>query len=789
MIKSITLKNWKSHLNSKFEFSLGTNALVGILGSGKTSVLDGICFALFGTFPTLQSKKIKLDDIIMKKPIEKDKAEVELVFEANGKEYSVKRVIEKRKGTTYSEIRENGKILESPSSSLVTRIVEQILKVNYELFAKAIYSEQNALDYFLTIPRGKRMKKIDELLMIDKFEKARSNTVTLINKLLDRKEGIELTIEQINIEKLKQDIEEAKKDLEKIKESKEKFRDSLAKLREEKKLLEKEVEEIRKITELLENEINEEKNLEAVLNEHIKNLSNLEKIVKELDRSKIEKSLKDLEKNKKNLEKILEERQKVYEKKQKEVSEYKARIDFIKREKIEKIERELKDKVRIKEEYDSLVKSFGKNLEKELEAKKKVLTKIVAEFERVRAKIENLEEMLEQLSSVEGKCPVCERRLTAKKREVLIKQRKKQIGALKTSLAKLKKEKKLSEEEMEKLEEAAKRMNDLLQEIKDFDGMKRELENSKTAFVELSQKAIGIDNEIAKIHHQIEEIMAEIKLTEERKQELSLSLYKFEDYEATKKRIEELIKQREEKVRHITEIKEKLRGRNLEEKESLLRELSEKAVKIETEVLGLEKLEQEKKLRLSEFEKSFETFLKTQNEIKRIENIVKELRIFERALKETQIGLREEFVIAVNYSMSKLWQTLYPYRDFIDIRLAVEGGDYILQLKERSGKWVNVEGVASGGERSIAALALRIAFALVLAPQLKWLVLDEPTHNLDSKAVEDLAVTLRERIGEFIDQVFLITHNEKLEEAVTGNLYRLERNKEMDGVTKVTKLQ
>ena len=84
-----------------------------------------------------------------------------------------------------------------------------------------------------------------------------------------------------------------------------------------------------------------------------------------------------------------------------------------------------------------------------------------------------------------------------------------------------------------------------------------------------------------------------------------------------------------------------------------------------------------------------------------------------------------------------------------------------------------------------AALTLRIAFALVLAPQLKWLVLDEPTANLDVKAVEDLATTLSERIGSFVDQVFIITHDEKLENAVTGSAYRLHRDKEKDGFTQI----
>src|SRR3989338_6570015 len=156
MITNVKLKNWRSHLDSEFNFSSGTNALLGSMGSGKSSTMDAICFALFGTFPNLQSKKLKLDDVIMKKPSEKNVAEVEVVLDLNGTKYTIKRSIERGKGTMFSEISAGGNVLESPNSSRVSEAVEKNLKVNYELFSKAIYSEQNALDYFLTIPRGQR---------------------------------------------------------------------------------------------------------------------------------------------------------------------------------------------------------------------------------------------------------------------------------------------------------------------------------------------------------------------------------------------------------------------------------------------------------------------------------------------------------------------------------------------------------------------------------------------------------------------------------------------------------
>jgi len=162
------------------------------------------------------------------------------------------------------------------------------------------------------------------------------------------------------------------------------------------------------------------------------------------------------------------------------------------------------------------------------------------------------------------------------------------------------------------------------------------------------------------------------------------------------------------------------------------------------------------------------------------------LKIFEKALEGTQAQLRTEFIDAVNFTMSQIWTNLYPYEDFVSIGLNIEGGDYVLQLKTRTGDWINADGVASGGERSLAALALRIAFALTLAPNLQILVLDEPTANLDSASIRMLGETLRERINQFINQTFLITHQRELESAVSGYGYRLERDKATDGSTKVS---
>jgi DNA repair exonuclease SbcCD ATPase subunit len=241
----------------------------------------------------------------------------------------------------------------------------------------------------------------------------------------------------------------------------------------------------------------------------------------------------------------------------------------------------------------------------------------------------------------------------------------------------------------------------------------------------------------------------------------------------------------EDVKRKITEINIQLKDQNIDKlrkeftqfarKESELEE-RKKNSEMSFKEKGSRKLEEEEKLKMVETQ---------QQEVLKLEKIIKDLKIFEKAIELTQNQLRTEFVDTVNFAMNQVWPNLYTYEDFTNIALNIEEGDYVLQLKDRMGRWANADGIASGGERSIACLALRVAFSIVLAPQLRLLVLDEPTHNLDNKAVEDLAETLKTSIDNFVDQVFLITHDEKLEEAVTGNLYRLERDKEKDGITKI----
>ena len=191
MIKRVQLQNWRTHKDSEFEFSRGTNVLVGPMGAGKSSVMSGICFALFGTFPEVVARDLKLEEVITSKPHPAEYARVKVEFDYGGGEYAGGRTIHPQ-GTNEGKLYRAGKLIAGPKTTEATKRLEEILEMDYDLFSRAVYSEQNQLDYFLRLSASQRKEKFDELLEINKYERVRGNAVSVGNRVRrlaeDRKE-------------------------------------------------------------------------------------------------------------------------------------------------------------------------------------------------------------------------------------------------------------------------------------------------------------------------------------------------------------------------------------------------------------------------------------------------------------------------------------------------------------------------------------------------------------------------------------------------------------------------
>jgi DNA repair exonuclease SbcCD ATPase subunit len=380
---------------------------------------------------------------------------------------------------------------------------------------------------------------------------------------------------------------------------------------------------------------------------------------------------------------------------------------------------------------------------------------------------------------------VCEAELSDDKREKLIEAKRAEISSLDGKLEDLRAKRESEAKRLRELEEASKRLMELEARIENIEELRGELKKSKRVVGELNQAISELEDKLKGVETDVKRLqgLEESKREEERKLEM-LRLH-LQDLKEKRSRLAELNDQRKKVGERIGELEGQIVGKDVEKLEEELRQTLESKSLIKGELEGVERLVEEKIKRASELEQQLDSVLKLRQEVEKLDGLIKQLKIFSQALQATQVELREEFIQTVNHTMRQIWPTLYPYKDFVGIRLSIQEGDYVLQLQTRDGSWVDVEGMASGGERSIACLALRVAFSLVLVPHLQYLILDEPTVNLDATAINQLATVLRERVSNFVRQAFVITHQKELEESATGSLYKLERDKMEDGATKV----
>jgi DNA repair exonuclease SbcCD ATPase subunit len=411
------------------------------------------------------------------------------------------------------------------------------------------------------------------------------------------------------------------------------------------------------------------------------------------------------------------------------------------------------------------------------------------ELAACRARIQDLRQVSSELVAAGPVCPVCESPLSESKREDLLKRRNEQLEAHRERGAKLEAQLKKLEEELHRKLELQRRTMLLAKEVEDLPAFDAERLKLEAQLQKFEKELIDARGEVKKLQSDLDRAASEADRLHERllsaKQTLQLRL----DFDKLELEHKQRLAERLSMQRELWRLRKAYDEAQLKKLEKHLEELIRAHERLKTELVGKEQLMVEKQKLIDSVKEKRAMLERLEVEVKHLKHAVNALEAIKTALARTQTSLRRDFIEAVNGAMGELWGDIYPYGDFTGVRLAVEGGersaDYVLQLRDRSGNWAPVEGIASGGERTDACLALRIAFAVVLAPALSWLVLDEPTHNLDAEGIQELAAVLRERIPEVVQQVLLITHEERLEAAVSGYLYRFSRNKDTDEPTKI----
>ena len=214
IINSISLDNIRSYTHEKIEFPTGSVLLAGDIGCGKSSILQSIEFALFG----IQKGEIAGTDLLRHG---QNNGHVEMCFEANDKEITIRRVLKKTK-TGVSQ--DSGYIVidgkkEEKTASEMRAIVLDILgyPADYQtknpiIYRYTVYTPQEQIKKIIMDEnRADILRKVFE---IDKYSVIRQNAEIVISELKQRKRDLQSS--SASLEKMKIEHENLLKNKESV---------------------------------------------------------------------------------------------------------------------------------------------------------------------------------------------------------------------------------------------------------------------------------------------------------------------------------------------------------------------------------------------------------------------------------------------------------------------------------------------------------------------------------------------------------------------------------------------
>lgn len=201
ILKRIILNNIRSYKNQEIVFPGGSTLLSGDVGSGKTSILIGIEFALFGLQPGQRGTSLLRNG-------EKEGGVV-LEFEVGNKNVIVERTLKRGKTVSqdYCAITIDGEKREFSVTELKDKVLgilgypREFSKKQNILYKFTVYTPQEEMKQIILEDPETRMNTLRHVFGIDKYKKILENVSTLASKLREEKRLKEGQIEYLEQDK------------------------------------------------------------------------------------------------------------------------------------------------------------------------------------------------------------------------------------------------------------------------------------------------------------------------------------------------------------------------------------------------------------------------------------------------------------------------------------------------------------------------------------------------------------------------------------------------------------
>jgi len=199
IIKKVILENIRSYEKEEINFLEGSTLLSGDIGSGKTSVLLAIEFALFGLQPGQKGSSLLRNG--------KNEGRVIMSFESDSNEVTIERILKRGKTITQEScfLKINGEQKELSVTEIKSKILyllnypQEFAKKQNILYTFTVYTPQEKMKEIVLEDPEIRINTLRHVFGIDKYKRILENLSILTSKLREEKrikENFLLLLEQ-----------------------------------------------------------------------------------------------------------------------------------------------------------------------------------------------------------------------------------------------------------------------------------------------------------------------------------------------------------------------------------------------------------------------------------------------------------------------------------------------------------------------------------------------------------------------------------------------------------------
>lgn len=595
--KKLHLKNFKSYEDAEITFNNGITIIVGENGAGKSTILEGISFALFK-----QHGARKIEDLVRNNS--NGSMSVELEFVVDGKEYKISRQRSSSKLTSklFKKAVNNGEYISlCVGDKEVSNQLATILAIDSDLFLNAIYIRQGEIAELVDKTPAEKKLLIGKLLGLDSLENAWKNIQPIISQYENSKSELKGKLSSVTdleedyeekmtvLNQLKEEgleLEENLKDIRTVQEEnsnekalmereKEIYDNFVSNLKSEEETLEMLEKDKREIQDKLD-EMNDAEEKIARLEKYVKKLpiyldfeksvnsirqlkKDEEEVLEKLDSIKaqerlVEKfedgynnyneaneELKDLNERKNNIEKELQDVDKLEEDKLKLLREIEAENNEIKKFFNETLNYlidlglsgNILDKVSDLSQLDDEVENFLEDIKSSMKDIDDDISNKNEEIVKLKESIKAAEKPLSELDDVDSVCPVCQSPIDEHKKAELVDYYQYNIEQGNRLIDEDEEDIRVLEKNKENLEDKEIEVNKISKSILEYSYKFAELEKSVDNLKRLDESLEGRVH----INDKLAKIVLEISKTEKESEEYKQA---YESYTKAKGALEVL---------------------------------------------------------------------------------------------------------------------------------------------------------------------------------------------------------------------------------------------------------